>query len=60
MHDLIYEKQGFLEPGILPTWANQVGWILRNSGLLSSTETSQKRIKEDRMSGIQGRQHAEL
>jgi len=53
MHDLIYEKQGFLEPGILPTWANQVGLDLEKFGITIKHGDVTKRIKEDRMSGIQ-------
>jgi protein-disulfide isomerase len=53
MHDLIYEKQGFLEPGILPAWANQVGLDLEKFGIAIKHGDVTTRIKEDRMSGIQ-------
>lgn len=53
MHDLIYEKQGYLKPDILPAWANQVGLDLEKFGQAIEHGEVTKRIKEDRMSGIQ-------
>jgi len=53
MHDLIYEKQGYLEPDILPTWAEQVGLDLEKFAAAIKHGDIVSRIKEDRMSGIQ-------
>jgi protein-disulfide isomerase len=53
MHDILYERQGILEPGILPVWAKEVGLDLGQFGAAIREEGITKRIKEDRASGIQ-------
>ena len=52
MHDLLFERQGILEPGILPVWAKEVGLDLEQFGAAIKEEGIVKRIKEDRTSGI--------
>jgi protein-disulfide isomerase len=52
MHDLIYENQAMLEPDILPEWAAKVGLDLEKFGAAIRQGEITKRIKEDRMSGI--------
>jgi protein-disulfide isomerase len=53
MHDILYERQRILEPGILPAWAKEVGLDLGQFGAAIREEGIAKRIKEDRASGIQ-------
>src|SRR6266481_4982821 len=53
MHDFIYENQADLEPDALPAWAERLGLDLREFGLAIKKGEITKRIKEDRMSGIQ-------
>jgi protein-disulfide isomerase len=52
MHDLLFERQRILEPGILPVWAREVGLDLEQFGAAIREEGIAKRIKEDRASGI--------
>jgi protein-disulfide isomerase len=52
MHDLLFERQRILEPGILPVWAREVGLDLEQFGAAIREEGIAKRIKEDRTSGI--------
>jgi protein-disulfide isomerase len=52
MHDLIYERQEFLAPDVLPSWAKEVGLDLEKFGIAIGKGNITKRIKEDRMSGI--------
>jgi protein-disulfide isomerase len=53
MHDCIYENQDDLEPNVLLTWAQRVGLNLQEFGTAIKKREITKRIKEDRMSGIQ-------
>lgn len=53
MHDLLFERQRILDPGILPAWAKEVGLDMGQFGAAIKQEGVLKRIKEDRMSGIQ-------
>jgi protein-disulfide isomerase len=52
MHDLLFERQRILEPGILPVWAKEVGLDIKQFGAALREEGIAKRIKEDRASGI--------
>ena len=52
MHDLLFERQRILQPGILPAWAKEVGLDLEQFGAAIREEGIAKRIKEDRTSGI--------
>jgi len=52
MHDLLYERQELLEPGILASWAQEVGLDLAEFKSALEDGEIVKRIKEDRMSGI--------
>lgn len=52
MHDFIYEHQESLEPGILPAWAQEMGLDLEKFGAAIRGGEVDKRIKEDRRSGI--------
>jgi protein-disulfide isomerase len=52
MHDLLFEKQEFLQPDILVTWAGEVGLDLEKFGTAIRQGDIAKRIKDDRMSGI--------
>jgi protein-disulfide isomerase len=52
MHDLIYENQDELDPGILPAWAETIGLNLEEFGSAIRQGDITKRIKEDRTSGI--------
>jgi protein-disulfide isomerase len=53
MHDLIYENQADLEPDVLPAWAERLELDLQEFGIAIRKGEITKRIKEDRMSGIQ-------
>jgi protein-disulfide isomerase len=53
MHDLIFEHQAELEPGILPSWAQEVGLDLTEFGNAIKQGAVTKRIKEDLLSGAQ-------
>lgn len=52
MHDLLFEQQDFLEPGILPVWAKKIGLNLEKFTNDIKDAGVAKRIKEDRASGI--------
>lgn len=52
MHDLLFEQQDFLEPDIIPTWAEKLGLDLEKLGKDISQGVIEERIKEDRQSGI--------
>jgi protein-disulfide isomerase len=52
MHDLIYENQQSLEPGIFASWAKQEGVDLERMGEDLEQGAVTKVIKEDRQSGI--------
>jgi protein-disulfide isomerase len=52
MHDLIYENQESLEPGIFTSWAKQVRVDLKRMGEDIEQGAVTKVIKEDRQSGI--------
>jgi len=52
MHDLLYEQQALLEPDVIPTWAGRLGLDLEKLGNDISQGVVEKRIKEDRQSGI--------
>ncbi len=52
MHDLIYENQDYLEPEVLPAWAEQLGLDLGEFGSAIEKGEIVKRIKDDRASGI--------
>jgi protein-disulfide isomerase len=53
MHDLIYENQADLAPDVLPAWAETLKLDLQEFALAIKKGEITKRIKEDRMSGIQ-------
>jgi protein-disulfide isomerase len=53
MHDLIYENQADLAPDVLPAWAETLELDLQEFALAIKKGEIIKRIKEDRMSGIQ-------
>jgi protein-disulfide isomerase len=52
MHDLIFENQGSLAPGIIATWARKVGVDLKRMGEDIKQGAVTKAIQEDRQSGI--------
>ena len=52
MHDLLFEQQALLEPDIIPTWAGRLGLDLERLGNDISQGVVEKRIQEDRQSGI--------
>ena len=52
MHDLLYERQTFLKPDIIPEWAKKIGLDLNKFGNDIKQGVVEKRIKEDRQSGI--------
>ncbi len=52
MHDLLFEEQAFLKPDILPTWAKKAGLNLKQFENDIRQGVVEKRIKEDRQSGI--------
>jgi protein-disulfide isomerase len=52
MHDLLFEQQAFLEPGIIPSWAKSIGLNLEKFGNDIKQGVVENRIKEDRQSGI--------
>jgi len=52
MHDLLYERQAFLEPDIIPSWAESIRLNLEQFGNDIRQGVPEKRIKEDRQSGI--------
>jgi protein-disulfide isomerase len=52
MHDLIFEQQTLLEPEIIPSWAERIGLNLDKFENDIKQDVVEKRIKEDRQSGI--------
>ncbi len=52
MHDLLFERQTSLNPEIIPTWANGIGLNVEQFGNDIKEGVVEKRIKEDRQSGI--------
>ena len=52
MHDLLFEQQTFLEPDIIPSWAKRIGLNLEKFENDIKQAVVEKRIKEDRQSGI--------
>jgi protein-disulfide isomerase len=52
MHDLLFEQQAFLEPGIISSWAKRIGLDLEIFGNDIKQGVVENRIKEDRQSGI--------
>jgi protein-disulfide isomerase len=52
MHDLLFEQQDFLKPGIIPLWAKRIGLDLEKFGNDIKQRVVEDRIKEDRHSGI--------
>ena len=52
MHDLLFEQQPLLKPEIIPSWAKRIGLNLEKFGNDIKQGAVEKRIKEDRQSGI--------
>jgi formate-nitrite transporter family protein len=52
MHDLLFEQQTFLEPDMIPSWAKRIGLNLEKFEDDIKQGVVEKRIKEDRQSGI--------
>jgi len=52
MHDLLFEQQASLKPDIIPRWADKIGLDLNKFGNDIKQGVVEKRIKEDRQSGI--------
>jgi protein-disulfide isomerase len=52
MHDLLFEQQTFLEPDIIPQWAERIGLDLEKFGNDIKQGVVEKRLQEDRQSGI--------
>jgi protein-disulfide isomerase len=52
MHDLLFERQAFLEPDIIPRWAEMIGLSLERFQNDNKQGVVEKRIQEDRRSGI--------
>ncbi|HUJ19218.1 MAG TPA: DsbA family protein [Nitrospirota bacterium] len=52
MHDLLFEQQASLKPDVIPQWAKKIGLDLDKFGKDIKQGVVQKRIKEDRQSGI--------
>ena len=52
MHDLLFEQQAFLDPDVIPLWAEKIGLNLEQLGNDIRQGNPEKRIKEDRQSGI--------
>jgi protein-disulfide isomerase len=52
MHDLLYEQQTFLEPEIIPLWAESIGLDLERFGNDIRQGIVATGINEDRQSGI--------
>ena len=52
MHDLLFEQQTLLKPEIIPSWAERIGLDLEKFGNDIRQGVVEKRIKEDRQSGI--------
>jgi formate-nitrite transporter family protein len=52
MHDLLFEQQTLLKPEIIPLWAKRIGLDVEKFGNDIQQGLVEKRIKEDRQSGI--------
>ena len=52
MHDLLFEQQASLKPDIIPRWAEKIGLNVNKFGKDIKQGVVEKRIKEDRQSGI--------
>jgi len=52
MHDLLFEQQTLLEPDIIASWAERIGLNLEQLGNDIRQGVPEKRIREDRQSGI--------
>jgi len=52
MHDLLFEQQNHLEPDIIPSWAKRIGVDLDKFGNDITQRAVEKRLQEDRQSGI--------
>ncbi len=52
MHDLLFEQQALLKPAIIPMWAKKIGLNVEQFGNDIKQEAVEKRIREDRQSGI--------
>ena len=52
MHDLLFEEQTLLKPEIIPLWAKRIGLNLEQFENDMKQGVVEKRIKEDRQSGI--------
>jgi formate-nitrite transporter family protein len=52
MHDLLLEQQTFLDPDIIPSWAERIGLKLEQFANDIRQGVPEKRIGEDRQSGI--------
>ncbi len=52
MHDLLFEQQNLLKPEIIPVWAKRIELNLEQFGSDIKQGVVEKRIKEDRQSGI--------
>jgi protein-disulfide isomerase len=52
MHDLLFEQQAFLEPDIFSSWAKKIGLDLERFGNDIKQAAVEKRLQEDRQSGI--------
>ncbi len=52
MHDLLFEQQTLLKPEILPVWAKRIELNLEQFGSDIKRGVVEKRIREDRRSGI--------
>jgi protein-disulfide isomerase len=52
MHDLLFEQQTLLRPEIIAVWAKMIGLNLEQFGNDIRAGIVEKRIKEDRQSGI--------
>ena len=52
IHDLLFEEQNLLKPEIIPLWAKKVGLNLEQFESDIKQGVVEKRIREDRQSGI--------
>ncbi len=52
MHDLLFEEQKLLKPEMVPSWAKRIGLNLEQFENEIKQGLVEKRIKEDRQSGI--------
>ncbi len=52
MHDLLFEQQTFLDPEVIPSWAKKIGLSLEKFRNDIKRGVVEKRIQEDRQTGI--------